>query len=91
MLKQLISYLTANVECPQCKKHYSENEILILATLPSEAVFELVCGKCNVTTLVNLAMLPENKKKGLYITKKDITAMHDFLEQFNGDFKQIFK
>jgi hypothetical protein len=89
-LKQLINYLKDMVACQKCNKRFTESEVYILATLPTEAIFELKCKKCKTATLVNLSMTPVDKNAPI-ITKNDIIDMHNFLEQFNGDFKQIFK
>jgi len=89
-LKILIKYLKDMIECQGCHKAFKENEILLLATLPTDAVFELVCSECKTTVLVNLSMQPVDNMSPI-ITKNDILDMHNFLEQFNGDFKKLFK
>ncbi|MBN1494860.1 hypothetical protein JW911_03960 [Candidatus Peregrinibacteria bacterium] len=89
-LKQMIGYLRGMVKCTKCHSAFEEKDILILATLPTEAVFECKCAKCKNATLANLVMQPLGKNEPL-ISKKDIIDMHEFLQQFNGDFKKLFK
>jgi len=89
-LKQMVGYLRDMVKCTKCHNAFEEKDILILATLPTEVIFECVCNKCKNTTLANLVMQPLGKNEPI-IGKKDVTDMHDFLEAFNGDFKKLFK
>ncbi|MFC1655677.1 hypothetical protein ACFL3C_02300 [Patescibacteria group bacterium] len=89
-LKELVKYLKEVTKCPHCKKRFVERDVSILATLPAEAVFQLDCHSCHNTILVNIGM--DNQDKiGSSISDEDINSMRDFLSEFNGDFKQLFK
>ena len=89
-LKQMVGYLKDMVKCTKCHSPFEDKDILILATLPTEVIFECVCQKCKNATLANLVMQPLGKNEPI-ISKKEITEMHDFLNVFNGDFKKLFK
>ena len=89
-LKILINYLKDMVKCQSCNKVFKDNEILLLATLPQDAVFELVCSKCKTSFLVNLSMQPVGKNTPI-VTQNDVLDMKNFLKSFNGDFKKLFK
>lgn len=89
-LKELIKYLRDVTKCPHCKKVFLESDVSILATLPTEAVFQLDCHNCHNTLLVNIGLNNHNQTNSV-ISSDDISNMHEFLTEFNGDFKQLFK
>jgi len=89
-LKDLIRHLKGNVTCPVCGKHFMDKDVAIIATMETEAVFQLTCSKCDQLMVVNVSMA--NNLDGVNaITVNDVIDMHNFLEQFNGDFKNLFK
>ena len=90
-LKELIKYLREVTKCPHCKKAFSEKDVYILATLPTEAVFQLECNGCHNTLLVNIGLNNNQEHTNTTINKEDINKMHEFLVEFNGDFKELFK
>lgn len=89
-LKILVKYLKDMVKCQGCHKAFKDSEIMLLVTLPADAVFELTCSECKTSVLVNLSMQPVDNNSPI-ITNNDILDMHNFLQQFNGDFKKLFK
>lgn len=89
-LKDLIRYLKELVTCTNCKKKFFNKDISILAILPTEGVFQLNCHNCEHTMLVNIGMKNHFHPK-TNITNRDVLSMQKFLEEFNGDFKKLFK
>lgn len=88
-LKELIRYLKKVTKCSECNGRFIDNDVFILATLPLEAIFQLNCRSCENTMLVNIGIKYERDHRSL-ITKEDVEKMHNFLGNFNGDFKNLF-
>lgn len=89
-LKELIEHIKAKVPCSNCDYHYIDEDISVIVTLPLEGIFSLNCNKCGATTLANVGIATETTHRTI-VTKKDVSEMHEFLENFNGDFKSLFK
>lgn len=88
-LKELIRYLKKVTKCSDCNNNFLDKDVSVLATLPNEAIFQLHCRKCNNTMLVNIGIKHERDHRSI-VTKKDVEEMHSFLNNFNGDFKNLF-
>lgn len=89
-LKELVRYLKRLVKCSGCKKNFIDKDISVLATISHEGIFQLECSKCENIMLVNIGLKSGRQHRSL-ITKNDILDMHNFLEEFNGNFKELFK
>lgn len=93
-LKAILRHLKDMMKCTKCDTRFRDKNITILATIPAEGLFQLYCQKCNHSMLVNIAIPAEGE--GHTISKESITAneildMRNFLKNFNGDFKKLFK
>lgn len=89
-LKFVIRYIKRLVSCSKCNKKFLDRNISVLATFPTEGVFQLDCRHCDHTMIVNIGIQQE-ADSGRKITETDVHDMHHFLQKFNGDFKSLFK
>ena len=103
-LKQLLQQLKDEITCPRCNEHYDESEITIVGSLNDETYLHLTCSECGSQAIVNAVINRHNKArkhKGLKVrnldkplfeevTANDVIEMHTFLENFEGDFKNLF-
>ena len=103
-LQQLLAQLQKEINCPGCEKFYNESEIIIVGAIGNEAYLHMVCSDCDAEAAVT-AVLDKHKKnrrhKGLTvrnlekpllqeITVDEVLEMHNFIENFEGDFATIF-
>lgn len=89
-LKHLVQHLKQTLPCSQCGKKFLYKNIKVIITTDDEGIFSLKCKSCGALTMAN-AGLETGRKHSSVISNKDVSEMHDFLENFNGDFKKIFK
>lgn len=89
-LKQVIKHLKNSVSCTNCSKKFLYKNISVLLTMLTEGLFSMKCGKCGYMTIVEVGLTPHRSHRTI-VTNKDVNEMHEFLDNFNGDFKQLFK
>lgn len=97
-LKIVIKHLKNVMPCTQCKKKFIDEGLKVLSTFNNEALFHFHCFQCGNQLIVHVAMAEEHQKNRLdiqtktadIISKNDILDIHNFLNQFNGDFKKLF-
>ncbi|EKD49643.1 MAG: hypothetical protein ACD_63C00083G0001 [uncultured bacterium] len=103
-LRQLLAQLKTEITCPNCKRHYEESEMMIAGAINDEAILHLTCSECRSQAIVTAVInrYRENRRhKGLKVrnfekpmfkevTSSDVMDIHNFLENFEGDFKTIF-
>jgi len=99
-LKNSVAYIQKNCPCLGCKGKHRLRDISILAATKIEGLFELKCGKCHNSSIITIVMEPREDSKGNpeisieseeQISNKDIKEIKNFLEQFDGNFKEIFE
>lgn len=95
-----VKHLKKTCKCADCNKAYSDKDIFVLATSPSEVLFDLRCKSCGLATLITLVSGNDRKrlseerlltKKVHQVTPDDILDIKNFLNDFDGNFKKIFK
>lgn len=103
-LKALLNQLKQEITCPSCNEHYDEAGIIIIGTIKDESHLHLICQNCGAHALVNAVINRDNKDrkhKGLKvrnldknnlksITSDDVIDIHNFLEDFEGTFEELF-
>lgn len=89
-LKEVVRHLKKTLPCKNCNKIYRYKDISIVVATPIEGIFALKCNKCGVVTLAEVGINPLREHRSI-VSKHDINEMHEFLENFNGDFKTLFK
>lgn len=97
-LQIIIKHLKKAVSCNNCKKKFAPEGLEIVSTFKSEALLHLNCFNCHNEILVHVAIVSNQEKSTLNIrthkpgeiSQNEILDMHNFLNQFNGDFKELF-
>ncbi len=101
--RSLVEQLIREVTCPSCKSKHTEADMTILGSFKDEIYLHIKCPKCNTQSLVNAAInryRELRKHQGLKIrnlgekvgpiTRNEVVEIHNFLENFDGDFKKLF-
>jgi len=97
-IKSAAKHIQKTCKCLQCNQEYKLKDINIVATTNSEALFELVCEKCQSSSIVTVLLSPESDtrveiKKSHHpseISQDDVLDIKNFLTTFDGNFKKIF-
>lgn len=98
-LKNAVAYIQKHCPCLNCKSKHRMCDINIMASTHLEGLFELKCGKCDNSTIITIVLEPREKPKNLKpgaqnteqkISKNDVVNFHEFLSNFDGNFKKIF-
>ncbi len=97
-LREIIRHLKRVVPCSHCKKKLSNEEISLMATFHQESLLHLSCLQCGNQLIVHVSIVNKNDSstlsikthEGSHISQNEVLDMHNFLGQFNGDFKQLF-
>jgi len=95
-IKNIIDHLKKTSKCPECKAKYKMENINIIATTNAEALFELICEKCENKSIANVVFSETNPlydaagRKHRKISQDDILDVKNFLNNFDGNFKKIF-
>lgn len=98
-LKSIIKHLKKEVPCNSCDKKFDDNSIKVLSSYNSDAIFHFDCPHCKNQLIIHVSVLEQNEKESKInisahkpenISKNDILDIHNFLSQFNGDFKKLF-
>jgi hypothetical protein len=98
-LKEIIKYLKKTVTCTTCNKKFINEDIRVLSTIGTEGLFHIHCHHCHNEVIVHITIFEQTSEKSSIsietrkagnISENDILDIHNFLKQFNGDFKQLF-
>ena len=102
--ESLIKKLVASVKCGVCGQRYELENINILGHRQDLWYMGALCSACRTRSLVavvvkedrvrevitDLADTELDKFKGMgVLTADDVLDMHNFLEEFSGDFSQL--
>lgn len=102
-LKNILRDLKKMFRCTKCHRRFMDRNISVLATIPTDGIFQLDCESCSHSMLVNISLRSESTiqettirennpiRTSRIITTNDFLDMHIFLDSFNGDFKKLFK
>jgi hypothetical protein len=100
-LQQIIKHLKKEVPCHACQKKFGNRGMQVISTFQNEALLQMDCFNCTNRLLVHVAIINQQQEKGTLkpqaeftfhseISKNEILDMHNFLNKFNGDFKELF-
>jgi hypothetical protein len=105
VLKEIIVTLKEKIKCEACGKRFSNKEINIVDTEEQKATLKCNCSKCNMQTIIDISLVNQEEladmrdHQGLQvraetmntISDDDILDVKNFLKNFKGDFKTLFK
>lgn len=106
-LQELIKNIQAGMRCPHCHAAYKEENISVLGCVGNVCLVHLECGVClkpvlatvmveekkTVKRETSFSKKPAFSKKNFAekVNADDIIALHQFLENFDGNFARLFK
>lgn len=102
-LKIIANQIKKEITCPKCKGKYVDESLEIIGSPDGEQYFfHALCPKCEADSIVHVAVetkpskLPNFKKLGSsprlgHISSNEVLDMHNFLKEFDGNFKTLFK
>lgn len=100
-LVKAIKHLVEKSDCPHCQKKYHYSDIHIVACTRFESMIEIHCRGCNSRMIASVFAAPSEKnlhpnenfgdRRHRKISQNDVLDMKNFLNNFNGDFKTIFR
>ncbi len=88
-LREVMKHIKRVVICNNCKKRFLNEELQIVSTFQNEGLFHAFCHICLNQLLIHATIINQAHKPG-EITRNEVLDMHNFLNQFNGDFSQLF-
>lgn len=105
VLKEIIVTLKERIKCEACGKRFSNKEINIIDTEDQKATLKCTCNKCSMQTIIDISLVNQDdmadlrEHQGLQvraetlnkISDDDILDVKNFLKNFKGDFKTLFK
>ena len=106
MKENMVKRLMTSTKCNVCGRHYQAEDIGILGHEDELWFLTASCSACDVEYLVAAVIKGEREPRaatdladveivwledGDAVTTDDLTDMRDFLEEFDGDFVQLFE
>jgi len=103
--RELLKHLLASIPCAVCDQPYKSNDIEVVDHHEEIWIVAVKCGHCGTKGLV-FAMITEEKpevvsdlipqewarfKKMPQIDADDLLDVHEFLQDFDGDFVSLFE
>ena len=85
--------------CNTCHKKFNDYGLKVISTFNNEALFHFRCFNCNNQLIVHVSIVEQDQRtnrlniqaqSASQVTQNDILDIHNFLNQFNGDFKEFF-
>ena len=98
-LKEIIKHLKKVVPCSGCSKKFLNEDLRVLSTFGNEALFHINCHNCTNQIIVHITIVEQTTEKNSIsirttdagkISYNDFLDIHNFLNQFNGDFQNLF-
>lgn len=103
LLRQIVASTLA--ECGGCKRAYEPSNVTVLGHQEDLWFLSLICEHCQARCIV-AALVRESDELGtpilcpegcdldpqnVEVAADDVLAMHQFLDDFDGDFKALFR
>lgn len=98
-LKAIVRHLKKVMPCNQCTRKFLDEGIRVISTFQLEALFHFRCLNCKNQLIVHVSIVEQGDKTSRLniqaqnadkISHNDILDIHNFLNKFNGDFKELF-
>ena len=92
LLKALIVNIKNSFKCPKCNKKISDSELHLLKFGQKTALFQNSCKKCKKKVKFEIQVLQRKARPiGPKVTSDDVLDVKNFLDNFEGDLRDIFK
>lgn len=102
---KLIEALRNTLRCPLCGKIYDPNEVRFLGSVNTAYLLEMNCKECELIVMATVLLNPNKNRvelikkvthsgentTGPLISSDELINAHKFFDNFNGDFKALFK
>lgn len=100
-LKEVVKHLKKVFPCNNCDKKFDGESIKVLTAYQNEALFHFSCFNCLNQLIVHVTMVDhdeDTQAKNLNIqahdapriSENDVLDIHNFLNKFDGNFKDLF-
>ena len=99
-LKEIIKQLKKAVPCNVCHKKFQDEDLQVISTYANEGLFHFDCHNCKNQLVVHVSIMTKRNEKHANfniksrspdkINPNEVLDMHNFLNKFNGDFKELF-
>ena len=103
-IENAVKHLKKISKCPQCKGKYDFKDMHIIASTSNEGLIEMTCPKCASSTIVTILVSNKDKEKSEVkikegsterthgtISQNDVLDVKNFLNNFDGNFENLFK
>lgn len=98
-LRQIV--LQTVQQCLRCQQPFQEQDIHLLGQMGETYILSIYCRSCQTLVVIGLAIsspsagtAPADEEPLVHLTpigNDDLLEMHLFLDQFDGDFRLLFK
>ncbi len=100
-LKAILKQLKKTVPCNVCQKKFTDEDIQVVSTYQNEGLFHFSCHNCKNQLMVHVSITAgQNEERSAnfnikthspdHVNPNEVLDMHNFLNKFNGDFKELF-
>ncbi len=96
VFKALMVHIKQKYKCVKCKKRMSDSELSLEALEKGTVTIACNCKKCKTNSVFEVQLLDNSTREHKALTHKsvstnDILDVKNFLKDFNGSFKDLFK
>ena len=97
--KQIMKHLKKNLPCGTCGKKYTDEGINLISSLNNALLFHFTCAHCKNEVVAEVSIIEQTQaanrlnistKKAGIVNPDDVLDIHNFLNNFDGDFKRLF-
>ena len=98
-LKEVIKHIIKTVPCTQCSRRFNNEGFKVISLMNNDILFHINCGHCKNELLIHVTLtdldqrhhgLKINTHSAKTISHNDVLDIHNFLNQFKGDFRKLF-
>jgi len=97
--KQIMKHLKKNLPCSTCGKKFTDEGISLISSLNNALLFHFTCAGCKNELIAEVSIIEQtqsvnrlniNTKKADAVKPNDVLDIHNFLNNFDGDFIRLF-
>lgn len=101
--RAIVKAIRQMVKCPSCHSTFSEQDVEMVAGVGPSYFVRMTCGVCNVSVMASLMQVGQNEISGEInaemsgfentnsepVSSDDVIEVHQFLRDFDGNFRGI--